>query len=118
MKIINIINAKDALQTLSQNKNLPTRLAYKIFLLLSSVEKSLDFFETKRIEAFKKYGVKNNDGMIVPEEKMLDFTSYLKEIGEIECEEKIEKIDISLDIDLGISPAEIALLEPFINFIE
>ena len=120
MKISNIINAKEVLTNLSQNKNIPTRVAYKLFLLLSGVEKSLNFFETKRREGFEKYGVEDasGNGVIIPEENMSDFISYLNDIGELECEEKIEKVDISLDIDLGVSPAEIALLEPFVNFVE
>lgn len=118
MKLSHIINAKEVLTNLSQNKNLSTRVAYKIFMLISSVEKSLTFFENKRKEGFEKYGVEAPDGITIPSENTEAFLEYMNEVGELECEEKIEKVDISLDIDLGVSPAEIALLEPFINFVE
>lgn len=118
MKLSHIINAKETLANLSQNKNLPTRVAYKIFMLVSSVEKSLTFFENKRKEGFEKFGTESPDGMIIPNENMEAFLVYMNEVGELECEEKIEKVDINLDIDIGVSPSEIALLEPFINFID
>lgn len=118
MKISEIINAKPVLDSITQNKELPTKTAYKIYLMILKINPSLEFFEQKRIEAFEKYGVKENDMVIIPEEHRDEFMAILNEVGNFECDEKIERVDISLDVNLGISPAEIALLEPFINFIE
>ena len=118
VKISKIINAKSILDQMSQNKEIPTKLAYKIYLMLSKLSPSLEFFEQKRSEAFEKYGVQEGEMIVIPEEHKEGFMSLLNEIGEFECEEEIEKIDISLDINLGISPSDFALLEPFFNFVE
>ncbi|MBQ3543563.1 MAG: hypothetical protein IJA34_01025 [Lachnospiraceae bacterium] len=118
MKIFDVINAKNILDDISQNKEIPTKIAYKIYLMLSKLSPSLKFFEQKRSEAFEKYGVQEGETIIIPAEYKEEFMSLLNEIGEFECEEEIEKIDINLDINLGISPSDFALLEPFFNFVE
>ncbi len=118
MKIFDIINAKGILDEISQNKNIPTKSAYKIYIMLSKLTPSLEFFEKKRGEAFEKYGVKDGENIIIPQEHQTEFISMMNEIGSFDCEEEIEKVDISLDINLGISPSDIALLSPFINFVE
>ena len=118
VKISRIINAKTILDNISRNKEIPTKIAYKIYLMLSKLSPSLDFFEQKRREAFEKYGVQEGEMVVISEEHKEEVMSLLNEIGEFECEEEIEKIDISLDINLGISPSDFALLEPFFNFVE
>ena len=40
----------------------------------------------------------------------------MDEVLNLDTQEEIEKVDVSLDIDLGVSPAEIQQLVPFINF--
>ena len=109
MKIFDVINAKNILDDISQNKEIPTKIAYKIYLMLSKLSPSLKF---------EKYGVQEGETIIIPAEYKEEFMSLLNEIGEFECEEEIEKIDINLDINLGISPSDFALLEPFFNFVE
>lgn len=118
IKISEIINAKTILDDISQNKEMPTKIAYKIYLMLSKLSPSLEFFDQKRSDAFEKYGIQDGEMIVIPEEHKEEFVSLLNEIGEFECEEEIEKIDISLDVNLGISPSDFALLEPFFNFVE
>ena len=86
--------------------------------MLSKLSPSLEFFEQKRNEAFGKYGVQEGENIVISKEYQEDFMSMLNEIGNFECEEEIEKVDVSLDINLNISPSDIALLSPFINFVE
>ena len=118
IKIFQILNAKPVLDEINKSKTLPTRTAYKIYLLFSKLDTSLQFFENKRKEAFEKYGTRDGDNIIIPEDKQKEFMDALNEIGNLDCEEEIEKIDISLDIDLGVAPSDIALITPFINFVE
>lgn len=118
MKIKDIILAKELLEKLAQNKNLPTRVAYKVYLMLNKVQSTIQFYETKRIEVFKEYGVEKDGQIEIPPEKVPEASVKMDEILNLDTLEEIEKADISLDVDLGVSPAEIQLLLPFINFTE
>lgn len=118
MIINNIIEAKSALDQISGNKNLPSKVAYKIYILLSELQPSLKFFENKRRELFGKYGKEEGENIIIPVENRDLFYKEFNELCQVETEKEIKKVDISLDIDLGISPSDFALLEPFFNFIE
>lgn len=118
IKIYEILNAKQVLDELYSNKSLPTKTAYKIYLLLSKLNASLEFFNSKRIELFKKYGEQKGEETVVSDEKRLEFLEALKELTELECEEPIEKIDLDLNINLDISAADLSLIAPFFNFVE
>lgn len=118
MKIFELINAKETLDKICSNQNLPTRTAYSLYIMLSKLNTSFEFFEEKKMEIFKSLGETKDGGYVIPVEKTEDFYKEINKIGELECSEDFEKINISLDIDLGISSAEIALLTPFINFVE
>ena len=118
VKISDLVNAKESLNKIYTNSNIPTREAYKIYTVLSKLQPAYDFFEEKREGVFKSIGVLEGENYIIPDEKINDFYQEMNKVGDLYCEEELEKIDISLDIDLGVSPAEIALLTPFINFVE
>lgn len=118
MKIYEIVESKEILDSLAQNKMLPTKLAYKIYRLLTRVTPSLDFYNNQKFELFQKYGKQEGEDIIIPKENQTDFLKDLNELKQVECEDEIERVDISLDVDLGISPADFFLLEPFINFVE
>ncbi len=118
MKIYEIVQSKEILDSLAQNKKLPTKIAYKIYRLLTKVTPSLDFYNNQKFELFRKYGNQEGKDIVIPKENQEAFLKDLNELKQVECEDEIEKIDISLDIDLGISPADFFLLEPFINFVE
>ena len=118
MKIINVISAKETLEKLAQNKDLPTRTAYKIYLMLEKVQSTIQFYETKRLEIFKEFGNEEGDQLVVPPEKIPEASAKMDEVLDLDVPEAIDKIDISLDIDLGVSPAEIQQLTAFINFTE
>ena len=118
MTISQIMNAKPILDRLAQNKQLPTKIAYKIYVLLSEVTPTIQFFLDKRKELFLNYGVEEGDSYIIIPENQQKFNNEFDELMNLECEKEVNKIDISLDIDLGISPADIFCLTPFINFVE
>lgn len=118
MKIYEVVESKEILDSLAQNKNLPTKIAYKIYRLLVKVTPILDFYNNQKFDLFQKYGNQEGEEIVIPKENQDVFLKDLNELKQVECEDGIEKIDIGLDIDLGISPADFFLLEPFINFVE
>lgn len=118
MKISKVISAKSVLDDLSQNKNLPTKAAYKIYVLLSELASTVQFFLDKRRELFLSYGVEDGENYVITPDNQDVFNQKFDELMNLECEKEFHKIDISLELDLGISPADIFCLEPFINFVE
>lgn len=118
MKLYEIANASECLRSVASNKNLPTRVAYRLYIMIKVVSDEMDFFERKKYELFEKYGDNIDGNLIVSDLNKDAFLAEIEELKAIDCSKEIEKVDISLDIDLGVSPADIALLEPFINFIE
>lgn len=118
VKFYELINAKDLLDDVSARKSIPTKTAYKIYILLSKFNDSLQFFENKRLEFLQIYGEDKDGTLVVPEEKRLEFFKSLNEIGELYCDVEFEKIDIDININLGISPKDFGVLESFFNFVE
>lgn len=118
MKIIDIISAKGLLQKISECKDIPTRLAYNIYILLNSLNATLDFYDEQKKKVFEEYGVREGDNIIIPEDKIEEVEPILNELVSVEIDDPPKKVDVSLDINLGISPADINLLVPFINFID
>ena len=118
MKLYEIINATECLRNISSNKNLPTRVAYKLYLMIKQASDEFEFFENQKYSLFEKYGRDMNGVLTITEDNKEMFVAELDELKNIDVSKKFEKVDISLDIDLGVSPADIALLEPFINFVE
>lgn len=118
MKISEIFMASELLAKISSNKNLPTRVAYKLYMLLSSLDKELEFYDKKRREIFEEYGEANGEQITIPKEKVSLVEPLFAELNELTVENPPEKIDISLDVDLGVSASEIELLLPFVNFVE
>lgn len=118
LRVIDVINAKDILDKVANSSSLPTRTAYKIHIMLNKLNASLEFFEKRRMQLFEEYGEREGDQIIIPKDKIDEFRPKYDELCNLPLEEEIEKVDISLDVDLGISPNEIGTLESFINFIE
>ena len=118
MKIYDIISAKEILEKLAQNKDLPTRTAYKVYLMLDKTQSSIQFYESRRAEVFKEFGIEKDGQIEIPPEKIPEASAKMDEVLDLDVQEEIEKVDISLDLDLGVSPAEIHQLVPFINFID
>lgn len=118
MRVIEVISAKELLSEIYNNKNLSTRVSYKLFVMINKLDSVLGFYEDGRRKIFEKFGEQNGDNLVIPNDRMDEAQKEINELMEIEVEDAPEKVDISLDIDLGVSPADIGLLIPFINFVE
>ena len=118
MNIGQIIDAKGLLDKIASNDSLPTRTSYKIYLMLNKLNASLEFYNTRRMELFREYGEEEGENIIIPKDKVAEFEPKLQELLDLDVEEEITPVDVSLDVDLGIAPVEFGLLTPFINFVE
>lgn len=98
MKLIDLINAREALQKLVQ-QDLPIRTAYELMKLTDECNRHLLF-----------YG--QEIGKFRPEED----PERLAELDGMEIEVGADKIAISLDGDLKLSAADIKMLMPLLEF--
>lgn len=98
MKLIELINAREALQKLVQ-QDLPIRTAYELMKLTDECNRHLLFYG-QEIAKFS------------PEED----PERLAELEGMEIEAGADKITISLDGDLKLSAADVKMLMPLVAF--
>lgn len=126
VKISDLLNSTETLQRLSQ-KDFKAKPAWLIARLLKAAEKEIQEFNEARMNLIKKYGEKDeNDELItddkgnckIPEAVLDNFTSELNELIDTEIEINANKIDIDLVEDTDFTPADMAILEPFLDMHE
>jgi len=118
IKLVQVMNAVDSLRKLSVSE-LPLKLSYKLSKITQACQVEIDFYEDKRLELAEKYGTLNDDKTsynVVPE-KAEEVQKLLIELGDLEIQNDIPSLELSLDLDLKLTPNDVALLEPFITFI-
>lgn len=100
MKLIEIVNARGALQKLVV-QDLPLRTAFRVVEVVEKCNRHLHFFSQERQKL----------GAIPDEEKLAELENF--EISDIDSETPIE---ILADDSLRLSAGDIKALEPFVRF--
>ena len=101
MKLIDIVNSRDALQKLVA-QDLPLRIAYRLVKLTDSINVQMTFY----FGELTKLG-DNPD----PER--------IRELDEMEITDlKVDRLRIPITDDLKLSATDVHMLEPFITFYE
>lgn len=101
MKLIELVNARDALQKLVA-QDLPIRTAYELMKLTDEANRHLTFYGQEL-------------GKFDPERDL----DRLEELNSIEIDVGgSERIRISLDGDLRLSAGDVKMLTPLVEFIE
>lgn len=126
VKISELLNSTESLQKLAETK-LKAKLAWQVSKLLKSADKEIQEFNETRMNLVKKYGEKDEQGELITDEKgnckileggINDFTSELNELVGSEVEISANKISINDLENIDFTPAEMANLEPFVDFKE
>ena len=126
VKIADLLNSTETLQKLSQ-KDFKAKLAWQVARLLKNAEGEIQSFNETRMNLIKKYGSKDENGELVTDDKgncqiisdeVETFTNELNELLNTEVDINANKIDIELLEELEFTPADMAVLEPFVNFSE
>lgn len=126
VKIAELINSVNTLQQLAQ-KDFKAKLAWSIARLIKAAEVEIQSFNEARINLIDKYGAKDENGQLIADEKgnctiipekVDDFSNELNELLESEIEINANPINMEMLEDLNFTPAEMAVLEPFINLNE
>ena len=126
VKISDLLNATETLQKLAQ-KDFKAKLAWTISKLLKQAEAEIQSFNETRMTLVKKYGEKDENDELVTDEKgnckitqgnINDFSNELDELLNTEVEINANKIQMSLLEDVKFTPADMAVLEPFVDMEE
>lgn len=126
IKMSDLLNATETLQKLSQ-KELKARLALQISRLLKEGEREIQNFNEVRTNLINKYGEKDENGELVTDEnkncKILNdqieiFSKELNELVDMEIEINANKIKIADLENMDFTPADMAVLEPFMELDE
>lgn len=113
LQVSNILQAKDALQKLS-NEKLPVRGSFLMARALRALEPEYQIVEKKRADIIKELGVEKEGMIEVKPEKMGEFSTRFNAILETYIEVAMEAIPLSTLGDVKISPMDLMALEPFL----
>lgn len=118
-----IVDSQEIMRALS-NKSLRGRVAFKVARLLKKLEAELTTFNDTRMKLIESYAKKDENGNYVTNDKneyqfdQDNANKFVEEINKL----LLEELDIDANPilvneieDLDFTPAEMALLEPFIE---
>lgn len=126
IKIGALLNSTEALQKLA-SKELKARPAWQTSRILKAAEKEIQEFNEARMKLINKFGEKDEAGQLITDEagnckinpdNISDFNAEFNELVESEIEINGNKINIDDIEDIDFTPAEMTVLEAFIDFEE
>ena len=118
-----IVESQEVMRTLS-NKPLRGRVAFKVARLLKKLEAELTTFNDTRVKLIESYAKKDEEGNYVTNDKneyqfdQDNANKFVEEINKLLLEElDIDANPILVDEieELDFTPAEMAVLEPFMD---
>lgn len=124
IKLGELVNSTEVLQKLSQTE-LKAKLSWAVTKLLKAADKEMQDFNEARMNLIQKYGEKDENGELItdenknckiPEAGLQKFSAELNELVETEIEINVNPLNIDDLEDKEFTPAEMAILEPFIDF--
>lgn len=121
--IESLLTIKPVLQKLA-NTSMPAREAFGILKMLKLVDKEYESIEVVQRKMLDTYGAKNEDGIFATDEKgnyiikkegiedyVAEMQAFLGEKVELNC----SKIDFSMLEKIDLTPAQMILIEDFID---
>lgn len=124
VKISELLNSTEVLQKLSRT-DLKAKPSWKVARLLKSADVEIQEFNDTRLKLIQKYGQKDENGELVTDadgncqiiqESIAQFSSELNELLNTDVEINADRIRIEDIEHLDFTPAEMSILEPFIDF--
>lgn len=121
--IESLLTIKPVLQKLA-NTSMPAREAFSILKMLKLVDKEYESIEVVQRKMLDTYGAKNEDGTFSTDEKgnyiikkegiedyVAEMQAFLEEKVELNC----SKINFSMLEKIDLTPAQMILIEDFID---
>ena len=124
--ISQLLDSTEALQKLARMQ-LKAKLAWNVSKLLKAADVEIQDFNEARLELIKKYGEKDESGELITDENgnckikpesINDFTTELTELTASEIEINANKVRIDDLENIDFTPADMTVLEAFIDFDE
>lgn len=117
MKLIEIVNAHNAIDGLAENKNIGAHLAYVMTKFVVATQVDTDFYFKEIRKLFERFGEKNDNGELSIKKESNDvFSQELKKLQETEVTDPGIRLSLSeMAQELKLSMKQIYPLMPFIN---
>ena len=126
LTINELLNSTDILQKIA-SKELKARLALEVARMLKAAEKEIQDFNDVRMKLINKYGEKDENGELITDEEgkckivkeeITNFSNELNDLVATEVEINANKIKLEQIENLDFTPAEMSILEPFLDMDE
>lgn len=99
------------------NKPFKGSISFKLMRLMKKIDEESKTLEGVRNNLLKKYGKKNQDGILtIQEDKIEECNKELEELINTEIEINAEKIPVSAFEKIEITPAQALAIETIIDF--
>lgn len=124
MTLSEVLRAVPSLREIS-TKNFPGATTFKIARLIRELDKEIQLFEAERSKIAQKYGEKDENGNIIPQEngtvkitegKIQECNDELNALFETELEINAEKLPVGIFDSIEMTPAQAMDLESIIDF--
>lgn len=117
MKLIDLFGAQDALSKLMNAQGMNGSESYGVARLYNTLRGDIDYCVKKYNELVQKYGEACGDGgryRVVPE-KLEAFEHDFRDAFEVPISTRYERAKLRGSLELGLTPREMASLEPFVE---
>lgn len=117
MKLIDLFGAQDALSKLMNAQGMNGAESYGVARLYNTLRGDIEYCVRKYNELVQKYGEACGDGgryRVVPE-KMEAFEHDFRDAFEVPLSTRYERAKLRGSLELGLTPREMASLEPFVE---
>lgn len=125
---INTLSSFPSIYEKIKTQKLPFKTSYKLSLLVSDVQKHIDFYNEKLREILIEYGEKDENGNLVPTEDgtgiklvpetMAEAHTKVNELQDIDVDLKDIKFTVDEFGNIELTPDEVGQLLPFITMEE
>lgn len=117
MELLKIINARKALDSLSDREEVGAHLSYWMTKFIVKTESEYDFYASEIRKLFDKYAVKGeNDTMIIQPDKIPDFNIDMETLNKTNVEDPGIRFSLSeLSTELKLSMKQ---MYPLLDFID
>lgn len=117
MELLKVVNARQALDALSDRDNIGAHLAYWMTKFIVKTKNEHDFYASEMSKLFEKYARKNSDGtFLIPAEEVDVFNSAIKILNETDVEDPGIRFSLSeLSAELKLSMKQ---MYPLLDFID
>lgn len=119
-----IFNAVPALREIS-SKEFPGSTTFKIARLIRELDKEIQLFEEERMKIANKYGEKDEEGNLIPQEngiikisedKIQECNKELQALFETQVEINANKLSADIFDTIEMTPTQAMNLEPIVDF--